>query len=178
MPLTAKQEARVDMLLPYFDEESLAAFAEEENSRNNPEDIVERILTEVTVYEKAGVRNQYTGTYRGHPFIIGEENRYVDDGFTLREMYIRTQYGAGRASKKMMVFMISGKVGGYPTDGLRFTDEFKGPLADVLQCLFEAAKTRYRDAEIERLMKADTNTPTPKDDGDFGLDSLIVTPPN
>lgn len=136
------------------DPEILASIKAEVHSHNRPEDLIERILFECKEYERSGVRGQYAGTYRGHKFFIGWETQ-INDNISMQEMYIRMQSGSRKASKRIMVFCIAGKVGGYATEGLRYTGEFEGKLREALIALFNSAESKYEAAEIQRLMSAD-----------------------
>lgn len=135
------------------DSEILASVKAEYHSHNRPEDLIERILLECEEYERSGVVGQYAGTYRGHKFFIGWETQ-IDNDVSLQEMYIRMQSGS-RKHKKLMVFCIASEVGGYATEGLRYTGEFEGKLRVALMALFESAKSQFEKAEIHRLMNAD-----------------------
>jgi hypothetical protein len=147
-------------------EEAAKAFRQ-----NRPEDLIERVLIECKVYRRAGIRGQYKGTYRGHGFLIGWESQ--GRAPTMQEILISQV--TGRSVPKppsLIVFCISAKVGGYPTDGLRLTGEVKGTLKDSLITLMTTAEMLFQQAEIKRLMGAAENPVLSTKKKSF---SLVVT---
>ncbi len=154
------------------DTEGMEAVAKEVN-RNRPEDLIERVLLECGEYKRAGIRGQYEGVYRGHRFLVGWETKMDSTNVSMEDLFFSQMIGRRRPPiQKKMVFCISNKPGGYPTDGLRFTDEFEGPLGQALHALFRAARTLFDRAEIERLMGAEENPVPPKKDASF--DSFVA----